>query len=171
MDQSKFEDSLVVSSQEGKEFKISKKSATLSKLLFGALQDFQGEINVPLQEIDDKTMQRAVDYLEHWQGLAPPEIEKPLKSKFMEENTDKWSADYINSMTLPELADLAVAANFMEIHPLLELACAKIASTGKDKSDDELFTEYGIDPALYTEEVKEKIKQENQWLEDNPDDD
>jgi S-phase kinase-associated protein 1 len=163
-------DYFILTSKEGKEITVSKTAGRMSKLLTGAEKDFEGDvINLPIEDFEEKIILLIVAYLEHWQGESPSEIEKPLKSKHMKENTDEWSAEFIDGLNLVEIADLAVAANFMEINPLLELACAKIASLGKDKSDEELFSEYGIDPGLYTESEKEKIRLEHKWLEEDVD--
>jgi S-phase kinase-associated protein 1 len=158
-----------VTSEDGKEFSISSKAASLSKLLVGALQDFSGDINMPLQEVNAITTEKIVEYLEHWQGESAPKIEKPIKSGKMVENCDEWSAAFIDAASLEEVGDLAVAANFMEIQPLVDLACAKIASICFGKTDEELLKEHGIDPASFTEEERQKIREENaDWLEDDP---
>lgn len=160
---------IIVSSEDGKEFKISGKAASMSKLLLGAMQDFSGDINMPLQEVTAPIAEKVVDYLEHWKAEEPGVIEKPLKSGRMAENCDSWSANFIDSLTLEDVGEIAVAANFMEIQPLVDLACAKIASVCYGKSDEELLREHGIDPATFTEEEKQKIREENaDWLEDDP---
>ena len=159
-------DYIKLQSKEGKEFSILKRQAELSVLLKSTIQDFQGDIVVPLSEMDEKTTQKVVDYLVHYDGQMPPEIEKPLKSANMKDVTDTWSSEYIDGLSLEELVDLTVAANFMELQPLLDLTCAKIASMCKDKSEDEIFKTFGV-TETFTEEEKAKIREENKWIEDN----
>jgi S-phase kinase-associated protein 1 len=84
----------------------------------------------------------------------------------MKDVTDTWSSDFIDGVSLEELVDLTVAANFMELQPLLDLTCAKIASMCKDKSEDEIFKTFGV-TETFTEEEKAKIREENKWIEDN----
>jgi S-phase kinase-associated protein 1 len=160
------DESIKIQSKEGKEFTLTKKAAELSVLLKSTIQDFQGDIVVPLQEIDEKTTQKVVDYLNYWNGNVPPEIEKPLKSSEMKEVTDEWSATFVDAITLEELVDLTVAANFMEIQPMLDLTCAKIASMCKDKTEEEIFKTFGV-TETFTEEEKAKIREENKWIEEN----
>jgi S-phase kinase-associated protein 1 len=145
---------------------ITKKAAELSVLLKSTIMDFQGDIVVPLSEIDDKTLQLVIEYLNHYDGQSPQEIEKPLKSAELKEVTDDWSANFIDNLQLETLVDLTVAANFMEIQPLLDLTCAKIASMCKDKTEDEIFKTFGVTDT-FTEEEKAKIREENKWIEDN----
>jgi S-phase kinase-associated protein 1 len=159
-------DYIKLQSKEGKEFTLTKKQAEISVLLKSTIQDFQGDIVVPLSEMDEKTTQKVVDYLVQFDGQMPPEIEKPLKSANMKEVTDSWSAEFIDALSLEELVDLTVAANFMELQPLLDLTCAKIASMCKDKSEDEIFKTFGV-TETFSEEEKAKIREENKWIEDN----
>ena len=49
------------------------------------------------------------------------EIEKPLKSNKMEENVDKWDADFIN-LEDSVLYQIVTASNYLMIQPLLDLA-------------------------------------------------
>jgi S-phase kinase-associated protein 1 len=159
-------DTIKIQSKEGKEFTLTKKQAELSVLLKSTIQDFQGDIMLPLSEMDEKATQRVVEYLLHYDGQMPPEIEKPLKSVNMKEVTDTWSADFIDALTLEDLVDVTVAANFMEIQSLLDLTCAKIASMCKDKTEDEIFKTFGV-TETFSEEEKAKIREENKWIEDN----
>jgi S-phase kinase-associated protein 1 len=159
-------DNIKIQSKEGKEFSISKKAAEVSVLLKSTMQDFEGDVIVPLSEIDDKTAAKVVEYLSQLDGVIPIEIEKPLKSAIMKEVTDEWSANFVDSITLEELVDITVAANFMEIQPLLDLTCAKIASLCKDKNEEEIFQTFGVTDT-FTEEEKAKIREEHKWIEEN----
>lgn len=155
-----------VQSQDGKVFKLTKKAAELSFLLKGAMMDFQGEITVPLYDCDAATTERLVEYLNKFNGVAPPEIEKPLRSVDMKENIDEWSANFVDNLSLEDLVNLTAAANFAEIPSLLDLTCAKIASMCKDKTEEELFKIFMVTEP-FTEEEKAKIREENKWIEEN----
>jgi S-phase kinase-associated protein 1 len=50
----------------------------------------------------------------------------------------------------------------MDIKPILDLCCAKIAANFKGKSVDELKKQYNI-TADFTPEEEEKLKQEHPW--------
>jgi S-phase kinase-associated protein 1 len=153
-------------SKEDIEHKLSRKSAEVSILIKNTLQDASIDDPIPLLEVDDKILVKIIEYLEHFNGTPPAEIEKPLKSPILKEVTDEWSASFIDSLTLEILVDLTVAANYMEIQALLDLCCAKIASMCKDKSEEEIFKTFGI-TETFTEEEKAKIREENKWIEEN----
>ena len=153
-------------SKEDIEHKLSRKAAEVSVLIKNTLQDSSVDDPIPLLEVEDKILVKIIEYLEHFNGTAPPEIEKPLKSQNLKEVTDEWSANFIEAMSLELIVDLTVAANYMEIQCLLDLNCAKIASMCKDKSEEEIFKTFGI-TETFSEEEKAKIREENKWIEEN----
>ena len=160
------EDFIKLITKEGKEIEITKKEAELSELLKAAINDNPKETSFPLNELDEKSAEKLKEYLNHLNGVAPPEIEKPITSNEMKNLTDEWSANFVDKMTMEELVNLTVAANYMGINCLLDLCCAKVASLCKDKSEDDIFKTFNINET-FTEEEKNKIKEENKWIEEN----
>ncbi len=104
--------------------------------------------------------------MNHFDGKSPPEIEKPLTSIELKNITDEWSANFIDKLLLEDLINLTVASNFMGINSLLDLCCAKISCLCKDKNEEEIIKIFNI-TETFTEEEKEKIRKDNQWIEDN----
>ena len=160
------EDSIKLVTKDGKEIEITKKDAELSELLKSAINDNPKESSFPLNELDEKSGEKIKEYLSHFNGTAPQEIEKPITSNEMKNLTDEWSANFIDKMTMEELVNLTVASNYMGINSLLDLCCAKIASLCKDKDEKEIFKTFNINET-FTEEEKNKIKEENKWIEEN----
>ena len=152
--------------KDNKELEITKKQAELSELLKQAINDYPKESSFPLNEIDEKNGEKIKEFLIHFDGVAPAEIEKPLTSNDMKSLTDEWSANFVDKMNLEDLVNLTVAANYMGINSLLDLCCAKIASLCKDKSEEEIFKTFNI-TETFTEEEKNKIKEENKWIDEN----
>ena len=152
--------------KDGKEIELTKRAAELSELLKQTINDFPTEEKFPLKEIDEKNAERIREYLNHFNGKAPPEIKKPLTSINMKNITDEWSAYFVDRMSLDDLVNLVVAANYMGINCLLDLCSAKIATYFKDKSEEEVVKEFAISEPL-TEEEKNKIREENKWIEEN----
>ncbi len=160
------EEKIRLQSKDGKEYEISKKAAELSDLLRGTMSDYPNETSIPLPEIDEKTIDKVLDYLTHFNGISPPEIEKPLKNCELKDATDEWSVNFVDKITMEELVNLTVAGNFMGINSLLDLCCAKIASMCKDKSEDDILKSFGI-TERFTDEDRKKIKEENKWIDEN----
>ena len=64
---------------------------------------------------------------------------------------DPWYAQYI-TLESEILFELIMAANYLDIKPLLELACAKCASLIKDKSIKEIRQFFNIENDFTPEE-------------------
>ena len=64
---------------------------------------------------------------------------------------EPWYADYIN-VEKEELFELIKASNYLDIKPLLELACAKVASLIKNKSIEEIRKFFNIENDFTPEE-------------------
>ena len=152
--------------KEGKEFTLSKKSCELSELLKSAINDYPTETSYPLNELDEKNAELIKEFLSHFNGEAPKEIEKPIQSNEMKNLTDEWSSNFIDKIPLEDLTNLTVAANYMGINSLLDLCCAKVAAMCKDKNEDEILKMFKISET-FNEEEKNKIKSENKWIEEN----
>ena len=89
------------------------------------------------------------------------EIERPLKSSNMRDIVSEWDANFI-AIPTEELMDLIVAANFLLIQPLLDVACAKVASMIKGRTPEEIRSAFNIE-SDFTPEEEAKIREENKW--------
>ena len=152
--------------KDGKEISITKKASELSELLKSAINDYPKETSFPLNELDEKNGLLIQEYLTHYNGESPKEIEKPITSNEMKNLTDEWSSTFIDKLSLEDVTNLTVAANYMGINSLLDLCCAKVATLCKDKNEDEIFKMFNITETFSVEE-KNKIKNENKWIEEN----
>ena len=152
--------------KDGKEIEITRKQAELSDVLKNSIKENPKDSSFDLKEIDEKTGEKIKEFLIHFDGVTPAEIEKPLTSNEMKNLTDEWSANFVDKIPLEDLVNLSVASNNMGINSLLDLCCAKIASLCKDKSEEEIFKTFNITEPL-TEEEKNKIKEENKWIDEN----
>ena len=121
--------------KEKKEIEITKKAAELSELLKNSMNDYPNEVLFPINELEEKQAEKIKEFLTHINGVHNKEIEKPLTQNEMKNVTDQWSADFVDKLSIEELVNLTVAANFMGINSLLDLCSAKIASMCKDKNE------------------------------------
>ena len=58
------------------------------------------------------------------------------------------------------------AANYMDIKPLLDLTCAKVASMIKNKSPEQIRKTFNIQND-FTPEEEEAVRAENKWAEES----
>jgi S-phase kinase-associated protein 1 len=92
------------------------------------------------------------------------EIEKPLKSANMAEVVQPWYAEYVN-VEQDVLFELILAANYMDIKPLLDLTCASVASLIKGKSPEDIRRTFNIQND-FTPEEEAQVREENKWCEE-----
>lgn len=89
------------------------------------------------------------------------EIEKPLKSNQMAEVVQKWYADFVEVEQVM-LFELILAANYMDIKPLLDLTCATVASMIKGKTPEDIRQTFNIKNDFSPEE-EQQVREENKW--------
>jgi S-phase kinase-associated protein 1 len=82
---------------------------------------------VPLMDVKTATLRKIVEYMEHYKDAKAPEIEKPLRSSDMTQVVPEWDASFVD-VSQELLFELILGANYMDVKPLLDLACAKVAS-------------------------------------------
>ena len=112
------------------------KAAKKSNFINNFINDFPNE-NITFNTINFPTLKKVAEYLEHYKDSEPKEIRQPLPKKEFKDCVDMWDYDYIN-ISNENVLEIMLAANFMDIKPLLELTCAKIASVIKGKSTKEI---------------------------------
>ena len=83
----------------------------------------------------------------------------------MNEAIDSWDYQYID-LELEIIFEIILAANYMDIRPLMDLACAKVASIIKGKSPEEIRKVFNIQND-FTPEEEAQIREENQWCMEN----
>ena len=82
----------------------------------------------------------------------------------MEENVQQWYASFVDNMELNMLFDLTIAANFMDIQPLLELTNATLAAMIKGKSPEELRAHFRI-ITPYVPPDEAAVRAKHKWAE------
>ena len=152
--------------KDKKIFKLSKKAGFLSELLKG-MKDIPENYEIPLNDdISSQTVEKIINYLVHFDGNPPKEISKPLYLTDMKKITDEYSADFVDKLKIDELVDMISAAHYMKINSLLDLCCAKMVSLCKGKNEEEIFHIFGIPKDYFKPEDKEKIKENNKWIDE-----
>lgn len=102
---------------------------------------------VPLQRVKGSSLSKIVDFCNHYHYIeALPEIKPPFKTSRMEDivNPCVWYADFIKKMTWNQLQDLVLAANYLDIKPLLRLCVLGVSLEVKGKHEEELRPMFGI---------------------------
>ena len=154
-------------SQEGEQFDVPLDVATMSELIKTMYDSEQPEDEVqemPLSNVKTSILSKVIEFLTHYKGEPMTEIEKPLKSSNMNEVVQEWYVEFVN-VEQETLFELILAANFMDIQPILDLTCATVASMVKGKTSDEIRQHFNI-VNDFTPAEEEQVLEENKWCEE-----
>ena len=152
-------------SSDGEKMQVTAKAAQRSQLVKGIIEDYPDDAEVPLNNVKSNILKKIKEYLDHYQDSEPKEIERPLASQNYQECVDAWDYEFIN-VDLDLIFEIILAANYMDIKPLLELASAKVASIIKGKNTEEIRKTFNITND-FTPEEEQQILEENKWCMEN----
>jgi len=127
------------------------------------LTDSTGKSQYVKSGVNSKYVQMALDFMAHYDESAEPwkEIERPLKSPKMAECVPQWDADFVN-VDVNTYMELIRAANYLDLQPMLFLACAKAASDVHGKTTQQIRDHWKIEND-FTPEEEAKMIEENSW--------
>merc|ERR1719181_2423399 len=136
-------------SMDGDKFEVKKRSicnsswgSELVKTMAGAEDEEGGSgegssdaenEEIPLPNVNTAVLTKVISFCTHHTDNPMTEIAKPLADADMSKVVDKWDADFVD-IKQELLFELILAANYMDIKPLLDLTCAKVASMIKGRT-------------------------------------
>ena len=118
--------------------------------------------NIPLPTIPSEIVKKIIDFCALYAKKPLLDIPKPLTALYFKCDCPSEYAAFVNCPE-EQLYALVLAANYMDIQPLLEITCAKVADGIKGKTCKEIQSMFGIEGDL-TPEVEAKVLEENPWL-------
>ena len=118
-----------------------------------------------MNDVSSQTLLSIKRYLEHYENNDPEPIVRPLKSKNFRECVNEWDYEFLGD-DKDKILKLIMAANYMDIKPLLELACAKIGSVIMGITTEAIKREFDLD-GIFTKEEEEQILMDKAYLEEN----
>jgi len=154
-------------SQEGDSFDVDLRVAKMSELVKAMIDDETEEDEapeIPLPNVKSPVLAKVIEFCKHYQSEPMNDIEKPLKSSNMHEVVQDWYADFVN-VDQQVLFEIILAANYMDIKPLLDLTCATVASMIKGKTPEEIRQTFNI-VNDFTPEEEAQVREENKWCEE-----
>ncbi|ETV88697.1 hypothetical protein H257_00218 [Aphanomyces astaci] len=153
-------------SQDGDSFEVSRAVAIMSELVRTMIADEQDEEvqEIPLPNVKSTVLSKVIEFCSHHHNNPMADIEKPLRSGDMNDVVGEWDASFVD-IEQDLLFELILAANYMDIKSLLDLACAKVASMIKGKTPQEIRETFNITND-FTPEEESQIREENKWCEE-----
>merc|ERR1719263_1061636 len=102
--------------------------------------------------------------MEYHVANPPVEIYRPIKrGNLADSNVSEWDCEFL-IVKQTDLFELILAANYLDIKPLLDLTCAQVASMIKGRTPDEIRKIFNIS-SDFTPEEEIKVRADNPWLE------
>ena len=147
--------------KEGHVLKANEDEMKYSQLIMNCLDnclDEDDEVDISLNIVDSKTLEKIIQYCKHRYENGQYEIEQPLTSSVMSEVVPEWYANFID-IDHKEIFDILNTAVYMLIDTLVDLCCAKISSMIRGKDPEEIRKIFNITDDFSLEE-KKKFKLE-----------
>ena len=137
-------------------FEVETKAAFRSITIKNMVEDTGLDINVPVPMVDSSTLVKVIEYLKYHQRAEEETIP--------EDEQTRWDKDYVK-VDDETLFNTILAANYLDIKPLLDLTCKAVADEIKGKSPEEIRVRFNIKND-FTPEEEEEVKRENAWCEE-----
>ncbi|CAG8441597.1 3118_t:CDS:2 [Ambispora leptoticha] len=152
-----------LTSSEGTEFVIDKDVGEKSILLKNMLEDVgENDMAIPLPNVTGPILTKVIEYCTHHRD--DPVITQDDDSKKTSDDIDEWDSEFCK-VDQGTLFELILAANYLDIKPLLDLTCKTVANMIKGKSPEEIRKTFNITND-FTPEEEMQVKHENEWCEE-----
>eukprot|EP00567_Pseudictyota_dubia_P007778 CAMPEP_0197451936 /NCGR_PEP_ID=MMETSP1175-20131217/30601_1 /TAXON_ID=1003142 /ORGANISM="Triceratium dubium, Strain CCMP147" /LENGTH=168 /DNA_ID=CAMNT_0042984813 /DNA_START=150 /DNA_END=656 /DNA_ORIENTATION=+ len=156
---------VILVSNDGEKFPVEKRVAQMSELVTTVTEDEGSNDPIPLPDVKSSVLQKVLEFCKHHVDSPMPTIEKPLKSAELSEcGVPDWDTKFVQ-VDQELLFELILAANYLDIKPLLDLSCAKVASMIKGKTPEEIRKTFNI-VNDFTPEEEAQVREENKWCEE-----
>ncbi|KAI4368173.1 hypothetical protein MLD38_016760 [Melastoma candidum] len=113
-------------------FEVEEEAALLSQTIKDGMEDYWVEGGLPLPTINSQILSLVIDY-----------CKKHTAASASSEDLDSWDADFVK-VEQNTLFDIILAANYLNIRGLLDLACQTVADMIKGKTPDEMRQTFNI---------------------------
>ncbi|XP_060185910.1 SKP1-like protein 1 [Lycium barbarum] len=129
---------VTLKSNDDKEFEVEEAAIIQSEMIKNMIEDGCATSVIPLPNIDSKTLTKVIEYLNKHITKDEDEDEEEEDARKAaetgEEDDLKEFDEQFLSVGWEELFDIIMAANYLNIHELMELCCQSAADRLKNKS-------------------------------------
>ncbi|KAG8050408.1 hypothetical protein GUJ93_ZPchr0009g780 [Zizania palustris] len=162
---------IVLRSCEGEVFEVSEAVAMESQTIKHMIEDNCTATGIPVPNVSAKALSKVIEYCRkhaearHRLSMADgtTNAKEPVDevTKAIEADLKTFDSEFIQ-IDQSALLDIILAANFLQIEGLLDLACQTVAEMIKGKTPEEIRKTLNIKND-FTPEEEEEVRRENQW--------
>ncbi|XP_074584467.1 SKP1-like protein 1A [Curcuma longa] len=148
-------------SSEGEEFEVDEAVAAQSQTIRHMIEDGCAHGNVPLPNVTSQILGKVIEYCKMRVDVYCSAGQDGILGGAEAEGFKAWEAEFVK-VDQATLFDLILAANYLDIKPLLDLTCQTVANMIRGKTPEEIRGIFDIKNDFTPEEVEE-TRRENQW--------
>ncbi|KAI8367989.1 E3 ubiquitin ligase complex SCF subunit sconC [Choanephora cucurbitarum] len=153
--------SVTLLSSDLEQFKVDKDVAERSVLIKNMLEDIgDSDAPIPLPNVSSKVLTKVIEWCTHHRDDPVTQDDQERRNT----DIDEWDQKYME-VDQETLFDVILAANYLDIKPLLDVGCKTVANMIKGKSAEEIRRTFNITND-FTPDEEAQIKKENEWAED-----
>jgi len=144
---------------------VAERSMLIKNLLDDLGSDAISQSNaIPVQNVNESVLRKVIEWCEHHRNdpLQTADDESDARKKTTE--IEEWDQKFMQ-VDQEMLFEIILAANYLDIKPLLDVGCKTVANMIKGKSPEEIRKTFNITND-FTPEEEEQIRRENEWAED-----
>ncbi|KAI8869169.1 putative negative regulator sulfur controller-3 [Ramicandelaber brevisporus] len=157
---------LKLESSDGAVFEVDRQAALMSVLIKNLLEDMgDTDAPIPLPNVTKPILEKVIEYIVfHRDDPPPPQEDEFDDGPRRTDDIEPWDEKFM-TVDHEQLFSIILAANYLEIKPLLDLGCKTVANMIKGKTPEQIRETFKI-VNDFTPEEEAQIRKENEWAEE-----
>ncbi|KAG6526435.1 SKP1-like protein 1B [Zingiber officinale] len=150
---------IILLSSEGDAFEVDTAVAMASQTIKHMIEDRCTEGGIPLPNVTSRILAKVLEYCK--MHVNDYSVLSDDVTKLVPEELTAWDAEFV-SVDQETLFSIILAANYLHIQRLLDLACQSVANMIRGQTTEEIRKIFNIKNDFDPEE-EEEIRKENEW--------
>ena len=152
-------------SADNVQFNVERAVADMSATIKNMFEDMDSDESTitPLPNVTGKILTKVIEYCKYHLDHPTPATEEKKDDK-RTDDIIPWDQEFCK-VDQDILFELILAANYLDIKPLLDLTCKTVANMIKGKTPEEIRKTFNI-VNDFTPEEEEQVRKENEWCEE-----
>ncbi|KAI4241342.1 MAG: hypothetical protein L6R42_011297 [Xanthoria sp. 1 TBL-2021] len=154
-------------SSDSVEIAVDRDVAERSILIKNMMEDLGDGIMseaIPIPNVNEPVLRKVIEWCDHHRSDPPASTDDDSDSRKKTTDIDEWDQKFMQ-VDQEMLFEIILAANYLDIKPLLDVGCKTVANMIKGKSPEEIRKTFNIQND-FTPEEEDQIRRENEWAED-----
>mmetsp|Transcript_38084 Transcript_38084/g.50187 ORF Transcript_38084/g.50187 Transcript_38084/m.50187 type:complete len:236 (+) Transcript_38084:120-827(+) len=162
--------------QDGDNFTVPRKVVEISELIRTMIDESLDEDaepqEIPLPNMKSNVLAKVIEFCKHYAVEKMAKIPEPIKYGLqVADVVQDWYGEFVDKLDKNHeyemLFELILAANYLDIKPLLDITCATVGLMIMNKTPDQIRERFDIEEE-FTPELYNQLLQENKWSTEPP---